>query len=524
MSSEFCPPQSHGNTCHVVTGSTAILLDSKSAHVQREAYDAIEAGLNNTSLVKEFSPSAVRTQFLEPLRESLVISPEQDYTMAPGTATATVAIAAASISCIVVSIFCYGLMRRGYRYHPDPSIRHKNRTTRGKKKMVFSKLIGIKSRHRFVRLEESQTSSVTYLTESSAASPRDYVPSITWSISDITSDSASLQSNHSRTTSKLERIEEADEEANVEGREVEGHDHKDNDDLVRQQNPMAMPNPHFCGVFSSPLSFTSVEHFDWMGLDNDIELQGCRYIEDEETFANNYHSSVRLVPTMAGVDDLQVSLDDEEDEPCEALPSLLEDVDTMLCTKIEIDAESTDTGILNEAPPCVTPTDLEVSDISANAHMKKAVAEENQGTCEVILVEDGSSHHQTPNFSTSDGYDASISAYSDSSDTEEKSLSEIKVVHIESTDLDGQAGQDKENKATIEGSMVKGEGCDCISSSFCSDRLSDAERAMFAEDELALNINCSKDTQKENLDDEASLETWAQLQDILDSTYDEDTW
>jgi hypothetical protein len=242
---EFCAPLSEGDICSVVDGATAILLDRRSANIQDAVYDAIADGLNNLDLVVRFAPSVVRAEFRDPVRETLIssVSPNDaslaDEDTPPGAVTATVAVAAASVSFLVASIFCYGLMRREIRHHPEPSIRHKFR--RSSRSIVGGQYpLGLgpssRSSRRFVRLDElaaahaykfsmggmpmhgldedddDDLSGCGSYHENNGLDNNGARPSITWSISDITSDSISLRSGVSWTTSRLDRIEEADEE------------------------------------------------------------------------------------------------------------------------------------------------------------------------------------------------------------------------------------------------------------------------------------------------------------------------
>lgn len=256
---EFCAPHEEENTCSVVNGATAILLDNHSSNIQDIVYDTIANALDKIDQVQRFAPFVVRAEFRNPMEETLILSDDSskpslaDDSTPPGAVTATVAVAAASVSFLVASIFCYGLMRREIRHHPEPSIRHKFRRTASRSIVGGGHpMLGLghgAHRHprRFVRLDELATahaaSKLRFMggmgtmhdidddhdddvedydchqdhepspdNRGLSSSQNRYGPSITWSISDITSDSASLRSGVSWTTSKLERIEEADEE------------------------------------------------------------------------------------------------------------------------------------------------------------------------------------------------------------------------------------------------------------------------------------------------------------------------
>jgi hypothetical protein len=315
MSIEFCAPQVDGNTCSVVVGATAILLDGNSADVQKDAYELIEAVLNNTDLLGSFAPSIVRAQYVKPVGNTLVFSPENDPApTTPSSVTATIAVAAASVSFLVASIFCYGLLRRDMRNHPEPSIRHKNRLRKGRQ--IVGNPMGIRSRQRsFVRLEDfamSPAGHTSIVTTSFATSQHEYTPSITWSISDITSDSASLKSNLSRRTSNLERIEEEEEESDDEYESV-GEEYDDqSSDFYHRSAPVAQ-------LYAlSPIKYTAKNFFQEPRPDF-AELHGCRFVEDDD----GRHVTGPVIRDVD--DDLQVSLDDDyEAEIEEPLPSLLD--------------------------------------------------------------------------------------------------------------------------------------------------------------------------------------------------------
>jgi hypothetical protein len=211
-----CAPLVHGGTCHVVTGTTLILLDFYSAQARDMAYDAIERGLANVGFLKLFAGNVVRAQFLKPLTESLVATENDDDAINHGSVSITVTIVATLIAFFTASLVCYGLMYekktkkasfRNKRFHRHP---------------IRSDLLGqyatrdksiIRSQQRsFVRLEDGDLS-YDGITDTGLQDPPNYISSITWSVSDITSDdSGSIQSNVSRTTSKLESIVEEEEE------------------------------------------------------------------------------------------------------------------------------------------------------------------------------------------------------------------------------------------------------------------------------------------------------------------------
>ena len=231
----------------VVNGETAVLLDesSDSNFVRDKFYLAIYHGLADVSFLNGFTNSVVSAELLSEGHASLVETSDL-YTLLEDTkasyrsgVTTTVAVAAASVTLVVASMFCYGFMRRPNSR--DPSVRHRNRSL----PKVNPKLIvgGRPMRRHFVRLEDLSASP----TFSGSISPRtypyhiqeeefqdyddeeeyytevNYNPGLNWSVSDITSDSASLRSGVSRTPSMLERIDEEieDEDEDMQDEEIQ---------------------------------------------------------------------------------------------------------------------------------------------------------------------------------------------------------------------------------------------------------------------------------------------------------------
>ena len=221
----FCAPLTEGNTCSVVNGATAILLDDRSSHIEDIVYEAIANGLRDPVLLEQFSPSVVQADFQASLGESLIVAPSPLAEASPGPITAAVAVAAASVSFVVASIFCYGMMRRHIRHHPEPSVRYRFQRRTGIKPSLPSGLP--RTRRRFVRLDERSHPSdedehdhdddddIEVESQVEDYSNHD-PPVIARSISDITSDSASHVSAVSWSTNRLERIDEGEEEEDME--------------------------------------------------------------------------------------------------------------------------------------------------------------------------------------------------------------------------------------------------------------------------------------------------------------------
>lgn len=202
-----------------------------------------------------YTDSVVRTAFLSRGNALLVEAGqasdqnnEADSHISP--ITATIAVAAASVSFVVASLFCYGFMRRDGRHHPEPSVRHKGRGLKSTARTVVSDSLGGRARRHFVRLEDLTASPTSYVTASLTPMSRgydydyeetevqgygdNYNTTVAWSVSDITSDSVSLRSGISRTPSMLERIEEEDEEDREKESDTENHGKNDFEPIVIQ--------------------------------------------------------------------------------------------------------------------------------------------------------------------------------------------------------------------------------------------------------------------------------------------------
>ncbi len=234
----------------VVNGETAVLLDESSDanFVRNKVYIGITHGLADVPFLNGFTNSVVSAEFISEGHASLVETSDLYHEMLEDSkasyrsgVTTTVAVAAASVTLVVASMFCYGFMRRPNSR--DPSVRHRNRSIRKVNPRTIVAGRGVPMRRHFVRLEDLSASPTSFVTPS--MSPRSYPnaycpqnndeefpedyseeeyytevnynPAINWSVSDITSDSASLRSGVSRTPSMLERIEEEieDEEDDI---------------------------------------------------------------------------------------------------------------------------------------------------------------------------------------------------------------------------------------------------------------------------------------------------------------------
>jgi hypothetical protein len=244
QSTGTCDPIVPGNTCIIVNGETAVLLDENSdaTFVRNKVYIGIAHGLGDPDFLNGFTNSVVSAALLLEGHASLVENSDHYHEKMDDSnessyrsgITTTVAVAAASVTIVVASIFCYGFIRRPNSH--DPIARHRSRSLRklGPLTIVSGSQLGAPTRrNHFVRLEDLSASPTSFVTTS--ISPQSYSntyikkdvqeclseyseeeyhhevnfnPTVNWSISDITTDSASLRSGVSRTPSMLERIDE----------------------------------------------------------------------------------------------------------------------------------------------------------------------------------------------------------------------------------------------------------------------------------------------------------------------------
>jgi hypothetical protein len=243
QSTGTCDPIIPDNTCIVVNGETAVLLDENSdaTFVRNRVYIGIAHGLGDLSFLNGFTNSVVSAALISEGHATLVENSDQYHERMDGSneasyrsgVTTTVAVAAASVTIVVASIFCFGFIRRPNSH--DPSVRHRSHSLRklSPRTIVSGSQLGVPTRRHFVRLEDLSASPTSFVTTSispysysNAYSKEDaqeclpeyseeayyhevdFNPTVNWSISDITTDSASLRSGVSRTPSMLEKIDE----------------------------------------------------------------------------------------------------------------------------------------------------------------------------------------------------------------------------------------------------------------------------------------------------------------------------
>jgi len=280
---ETCIPWDNDHVCHVIDGSTTILLDTGATNAKNLAYDAIKAALANEEFLTDYAPAVATASFLEIGRDSFVVSPPSSRTDSSTeiqSTTITIIIAASSVSFVVASIFAYGIFRR----HPMGHLKGLS-SPNGKASPGH---IGIKPGS-YYDLDAEQPS-LFHL------DINDDSPSNTWSVSDITSE-GSIRSGLSRATSTLEKI---DEETLDEIEMFEDEELDEDSDLPFQRSPESVS--HFIADFDAVgYQYTSQDngHMDAM---ESMELSREEYSEDEAEYT--------MVPVTMSIEEAQSMLDD----------------------------------------------------------------------------------------------------------------------------------------------------------------------------------------------------------------------
>ena len=258
----YCAPVDSANACKVIRGYTGIRLGNNVTNVEMVAYQAIERVMNEPLFLSQFvTMTFARIDFVRIVSNAVLQLPDEGRR---GHATSKVAIAAAVVSFALTAIFLTGLMRKQRR----------NKARIKKQKKVEPPgtnnrfLLGSAPR-KYYELDEDQQHCFGFKVLD-IIEPFERV-SATWSVSDITSESGSILSNLSKTTSsKLERIEEADDESQADD-EWDSADTLDCD---------ALPSDEYLYDLSSPRHHVDQWDVDVDMLDEGTEPQGCQYLDD----------------------------------------------------------------------------------------------------------------------------------------------------------------------------------------------------------------------------------------------------
>lgn len=267
---DSCVPLDNNHSCHVINGYTVILLDTGVTTAKELAYDAIKAALADEEFISEFAPAVAAASFLESGRDSFVVSspssPATDELQGPPMAT-TIAIAAASVAFVVMSLFAYGILRRRPLNLP-----------KGLSSPIGSGHIGIKPGTYYEGLEDEQPS-LFHLDINNDS------PSNTWSVSDITSE-GSIRSTLSRGTSTLEKIDEETLDE-IEMYEAEEETDADTDRTAPRRSPESISH--------------SISNFDAVDRRNTSQDNGPHDAMESMDLSREDYSDEELECTMVPV-------------------------------------------------------------------------------------------------------------------------------------------------------------------------------------------------------------------------------
>lgn len=209
-----------------------------------------------------------------------------------GRSGSKVGIAAGTVSFVLAAILLGGLFRKD-RQQKRKKARSKNKEMVSRNGKRF--LLGSAPR-KYYELDEDQENGSGFKVLDIGEPPYYENPSVTWSISDITSESGSILSNISRTTSKLARIEEVEEEYPTD----DEWDGTDTDDCNAPID--SIPAEYLYGS-SSPRHHVS----QYDATEECTEPDGCRYLDD----SSHGEDSVGVV--LSEVEDYALECSDHSD-------------------------------------------------------------------------------------------------------------------------------------------------------------------------------------------------------------------
>jgi hypothetical protein len=233
--------------CRTVRGVTSILLDSDAAKAESTAYATIERVLRDTFFLNQFTVSdLIAAAFVRPLGENLVVLTtttieETEESSSGSDGRAVIAIATASVSFLLTGVFLYGLYRSRQRSRRDSAL-----------SPVKARIAHYQAKRRryFHDLDHHQQLEPGWMVTDEACLEHhhdheavDVAPSITWSVSDLTSESGSIRSSTSMSyAAKLERIVEVEEAPSDEERPMTHDDLDDGMDEIDLECPSSSPS------------------------------------------------------------------------------------------------------------------------------------------------------------------------------------------------------------------------------------------------------------------------------------------
>lgn len=300
--------------CRMVRGVTSILLDDDAASAESTAYATIERVLQDTFFLNQFTASDLKAaEFISPIGENLVVmttTTEETEQSSSSDGKALIAIATASVSFLLTGVFLFGLYRARERSRARDSalspIKARVAHYQAKRRRYFSQL-------EHAHAHDSQQLEPGWMVTDEACL-QDHerhhhhvsvAPSITWSVSDLTSDSASIRSSTMSHSTRLERIEEVEEAPSDEYEYDE--ERGDVDDLeCSSSSPLTRDHDLECPSSSPPILYVHNEHLDfiahWNNLVTDIiSVQKKAATVSDETFHKDVNTKEKKVEATTPV-------------------------------------------------------------------------------------------------------------------------------------------------------------------------------------------------------------------------------
>ena len=171
-----CDALNTGASCRVIRGVSPILLDDGAKHVEDIGYPVIAAVLDDLDHLQQYTSTLLHSaRMIRPIGETLIVLTPPTVEPAAGSATVKIAVAAGFTSFFVTGLLFYGV----WRGRDAPRVAH----YQAKRRKYFESL-------------EQNTPSGWMTTETMRQT-------VTWSVSDLTSDSQSIKSSM-----KMDRIDE----------------------------------------------------------------------------------------------------------------------------------------------------------------------------------------------------------------------------------------------------------------------------------------------------------------------------
>lgn len=278
--SGFCISQDRENDCSVVKGRTDIYLDARVNEARDIAYTAIQQALADQSFMILYEPSIVRSRFEESIQENLVLVPVEsavpDVVEASSTPSLVkVAIAISSIAFVVASIFSYGFLRR------QSQLNERRQETIVRRQQEKRRKVDRRRHRHFSALESDDGTPNEGPVIHLASRSDDDARSVGWSVSDITSDSGSVQSILSRSTSRLEIIEEEPTNGDEDRADIEAAIQKELSVQTDMEAEDAALSSHYTAAYVAHKSRLR-EIVKNALFDSDVEDDEMYYYDEEE--------------------------------------------------------------------------------------------------------------------------------------------------------------------------------------------------------------------------------------------------